>query len=337
MGFNRQMRFRKRSIKYVAFLTLLSSYVVSAQRSVPEITDALSTPWLTTTFREVVPVGSWNLNAYIFATNNRGQYSGKGRFIKQPDFWVINPGVFFAVGLTEKIDFQITPQWFWNVTEGISGNNIGDLPLGLDIQLVDRCSYAGIPSIMLTILETFPTGSYQNLHPHGELTDQTGVGTYATSIDVVFYQLWVVLRNGSTEGNFLSTSLDLGYTINPALHVKGFNYYGGGYGTDGKVYPGNSFTTIFNFQYSFNQYWVFSLDTTYIYTGKTKFSGELGVLDTGEPASMAYPATQQLTFAPLIEYDFSQSVSLLLGLWFSAWGRNSTSFIGGTFNLDLYY
>ena len=321
----------------VAPLAIGVTLCIAAEDKDLPLSDPLSTPWLTTTFREVVPVGSWNLHGDIFVTNNWGGYDGKGHFINQPDFWVINPRLFFCFGLTEVIDFQVSPQWVWNTTQGIWGSSIGDLPVGFDIEIVRRSVWRGVPSVTLTVLETFPIGKYQKFHPHRQGVDQTGGGTYATSIDLVIYQLWMVTGGEDEEGHFLSTSLDLGYTITTPVYVKGFNSYGGGYGTKGKVFPGNSFTTIFNFQYTFYKNWLFSLDTTYIYTGKTRFSGKVGALETGEAASVSSPSTQQLTFSPLIEYDVDENVSFLLGVWFSLWGRNADSFLGGSFSVDLYY
>ncbi len=112
--------------------------------------------------------------------------------------------------------------------------------------------------------------------------------------------------------------------------MKGFNIYGGGYKTRGKVYPGNAFSAILSFEFTFNEHWVFALDNVYTHANKIRFSGNPGFLVPDlVPSTVGGPSTEQLSFAPAIEYNFSSHLGMIAGSWFSAMGRNSLEFRSG--------
>jgi hypothetical protein len=290
-------------------------------------------PWLTGPLLQGIPAGASTVSLYLFATTNTGFYNEKWHFSKQPMFYSINPELFAVFGLNSWMGFQMTPQLVWNITQNQSSINFGDLPMGLDIQLVDKCRFVYFPGVKLSLLETFPTGIYQDLKPSKLGTDATGLGTFITEIDLTFNKTWLI----KPQEHFLNTFITLGYGLNTPVDVRGFNAYGGGYGTEGTVRPGNYFLIIFSFEYSFNKQWAFTMDTEYIYTNKIGFSGDVGVLASGAPAVIAFPSAEQISFTPAIEYNFNDSLGLLAGVWFTAWGRNTTAFISGSFNLNYFY
>ena len=73
----------------------------------------------------------------------------------------------------------------------------------------------------------------------------------------------------------------------------------------------------------------FRLDNVYIHANKNRFSGKAGFAPSGEPAVIKWPSTEQLSFAPAIEYNFNENCGLIAGSWFSAAGRNSWEFRSG--------
>ncbi len=324
---------------FLAFLLLAARHLTAVE---PYSGDGYKSPWLTgpllAPLGEVVKLGSFTVNTCIFANVNTGRYNGHWHYFSGSNFYNVNPALFMTFGLTDWLDIQINPQMQWNSTKNQSSAHFGDLPIGFDCELLNRCAYSGIPGIKFSVVETFPTGKYQNLAPHKYGTDKGGFGTYATEIGIVFYQL-CQLRNRHFLSNFLSFS----YTINTPVHVKGFNAYGGGYGTDGKVYPGNVFNALFSFEYTFNQHWVFAMDNLYIHCQKTRFSGEVGTIIANRnnvinhSATMSAPSSDQISFAPALEYNFNEDFGIIGGIWFSLWGRNTTAFISGVVEIDYSY
>jgi hypothetical protein len=119
--------------------------------------------------------------------------------------------------------------------------------------------------------------------------------------------------------------------------VHGFNTYGGGFGTQGRVLPGNILQAIVSFEFTLSQNWVFAIDNVYTHTNATHFYGVLGTTAEGVSASVGGPSSEQFSFAPAIEYNFSANLGIAAGCWFTAWGRNSTEFRSGVVNIDYTY
>ena len=119
--------------------------------------------------------------------------------------------------------------------------------------------------------------------------------------------------------------------------VHGFNTYGGGYGTKGRVLPGNIAQGIFSFELTLTQNWALAMDTVYTHTDRTQFFGTLGTTSTGAPATVGTPSQEQLSFSPAIEYNFSANFGIIIGAWVSAIGRNSEVFRSGVINVDYTY
>ncbi|MBS0585325.1 MAG: hypothetical protein JSR76_03365 [Verrucomicrobia bacterium] len=317
---------------FVRFFTL--GLFLKSLWAVEPYVEERPAPWLTgpllEPLGEVVPRGHYSINAYLFAGANTGRYDSNWHFFSNPTFYTINPQLFAVLGLTPWMDVQITPQLQYNISQGKSAAHFGDLLIGFDFQLIKKCRYSWVPSIKFSVVETLPTGKYEKLD--FTRVDRGGFGTFATDLDLLFYQLWEINKR-----HFLTTFLSLAYTINTTVHVEGFNAYGGGDDTKGKVYPGNYFTGTFSFEYSFNQRWSFAMDSQYIYTRKTGFSGNVGVVTDDGFSKIAVPASHQISFASAIEYNFSPYFGIIAGVWFTAFGKNSLAFIEGAINIDYGY
>src|SRR5579885_56076 len=214
----------------------------------PEISVAQA-PWFTGNLLSpsayVVPFGYMSIEPYFVAGDTFGQYNKHWKSQSNPDFWTINPQFYTWIGLGKKIDFQFAPNFFWNETQGKSATRFGDLPIGFNIQVLEEKKGCWWPAIKLTLRETFPTGKYQKLNPHKLSTDATGTGSYITGIGFAFGKLFHF-----KDDHFLASRCFFSYSIPSRVHVEGFNSYGGGYGTDGYVYPGWYLTNFIGFEYS---------------------------------------------------------------------------------------
>jgi hypothetical protein len=338
------------------FITLLSFTLFADEATSPELpTDqpyappeppppapppppaTAPTPWLTgpliAPIGAIVPYGDFEIESYIYFTTNTGTYNSHWHSVSaEHNFYSLNPQFLCFFGLTPWMDINIVPQFFANWTHGQHSVVFGDLQAALDFQLLDPGYTPYFPGIKFFVRETFPTGPYQRLNPKKLLTDQGGAGTFATSLGLVLYKVY---HFGGHY--FLSTTYNATYTITTPVHVRGFNTYGGGHGTHGHVLPGNTSQFIVSFEFTLSQNWVLALDNVYTHVNATRFYGTVGTTAPGTPATVGGPSSEQISFAPAIEYNFSSHFGIEAGCWFSAWGRNSTEFRSAVINFDYTY
>lgn len=305
-------------------------------------------PWFTGSLLSpggyVVPVGYMNIEPYVFGIDTFGIYDRNWNSHSRPRFWTVNPQFFTWIGLTKFMDFQIGPQFFWNETQGHSDTQFGDLPIGINFQILEEKEGSKRPAIKLVLRESFPTGKYQNLDPKKLGTDVSGTGTYLTTAGLVFARLFHIRK-----AQYLNSRLFVGYSVPSKVHVKGLNTYGGGIGTKGYVYPGWILTTIAGFEYSMTRNWVLALDIMNIYANKTRFRGNKGIGSVSfiniegvnsavfGDAVIGAPSSDQVTLAPAIEYNFNESVGIIGGCWFSIAGRNTGQFVSGVLAINYFF
>ena len=292
-------------------------------------------PWFTgpllTPSGHIVPIGYFDLEPYLFITDIHERYDSEWHTRSVPKIFEVDPLLFTQIGLTEKIDFTITPGFFYARSQGRSTTQFDDLPLGFDFQLVKDLPDGWWPAVKLSINESFPTGKYQKLDPKKNGLDAAGSGSYTTSLGIVISRMFHLYQQ-----HYLSSRLNFSYSIPSHVHVKGFNTYGGGFGTRGTVKPGNSFSLLMGLEYNLSLHWALALDIANVYGNKTTFSGKRGVTSTGATAKVGGPSFDQVSLAPAIEYNFNQSVGIIAGVWFTVAGRNTGQFTSGTIAINWY-
>ncbi len=324
---------------WTLFLFLLPNAFLYAETKLPPKSRAVRAPvekpWLTgpliAPVGTAVPYGELEIDTYVFYTVDTGLYGKHWGSHKTPNFYSFNPVVFGYFGITPWADIHIFPGFAWNRTQGQQSVHFQDLPIGIDVQLYPP-DKSWFPGIKATVREIFPTGKYQNLDPQKLGTDSTGEGAYGTAFNLVLYKLVHIAGR-----HFLSLTASALYTVNTNVHVHGFNAYGGGFGTNGTVSLGNSFQGIFSFEFTFNRNWVFAMDSVYTHVDLTTFSGNPGVTASGDPAKVGNPSSEQLSFAPAIEYNFTGKLGIIAGVWFTAAGRNAVEFTSGVVEFVYTY
>lgn len=293
-------------------------------------------PWLTgpllTTGINVVPVGFINIEPYAGVFVFNGRYDKKWKSVSLPKFYNVNFALSTVIGLTKGIDICMFPQFSYNSTQQTSSLEFGDLPIGFDFQLLLGTLENNLPGIKFYIEEIFPTGKYQKLRPERLFTDAGGLGSFQTVAGISIGKPMVF-----SDQHYFTPRINFFYNYFSPVNVKGFNAYGGARNTRGRVYPGNEFGCLFAFEYSLTQHWAFAFDAASIYTNKTRFSGKAGTDPiTGAKAVLKAPSKLQFSLAPAIEYNFSSSLGIIAGSWFSIAGRNSKRFISGIIALNYY-
>jgi hypothetical protein len=299
-----------------------------------DVARKMFNPWyagpLLTPSAHIIAPGNVNVQPYLFYTNNYARFDKHGHSQKIPSIHTINPTVPCLVGILPWMQLTFNVQGIWTQARKQYTGFWGDTSVGLGFGLLSEGPYR--PALLLGIKETFPSGRYQKLNPKKQGTDATGGGSYSTnlSLNIAKVLWWIPLHPMNVRASF-------NYSLPAWVSVKGYNAYGGGTGTRGKVRQGNTFQGDVGFEYSFSQKWVFPLDVVYVYSQKTTFSGNSGRAAPGVPAAVGRPFNDQLSLAPGLEYNPKENVSLLVGTWFSVWGRNSFNFASAVFSFEYTF
>ncbi|MCB1116373.1 MAG: hypothetical protein KDK71_07885 [Chlamydiia bacterium] len=312
-------------------LEVVDAQVKKAQEDF-DIAKKMFNPWyagpLLTPGAHNVPPGMFVIQPYLFVQNTYARFNGSRRSVNISDIWTVNPVFLFQMGWLSWLDFSASAQGVYNRQSGNDSFYWGDTSLSWGIPILKEGPYR--PALRLSIGESFPTGRYEKLNPKKGGIDATGAGSYITTFSLNMSKvIWWVLDHP------FAWRLSLNYKIPTTVQVNNFNAYGGGYGTNGRARPGNTFAVDTSIELSFTQKWVLAVDLVYTYSNHTGFSGKKGRTATGLPASVGGPSNDSLSCAPAIEYNPSDHMGFLAGVWFTITGRNSSDFISGV--LSMYY
>jgi hypothetical protein len=294
-------------------------------------------PWYTgpllTPSYAVLPVGVYNLQPYLFITDNFALFDNNGRVHGAAhDKIQVQFVPVFQTGIVDGVSIIVQPQYLWAHQHGQNFTFLGDTKVGVNIRVVGETAYR--PGLTIIATETFPTGRrYQRLKPKKEGVDALGSGAYTTTLGLVFGKLvwWEMPKHPM---RFRAAFL---YQHASRVDVHDFNAYGGGYGTRGKVHLGDGFSADIGYELSFTQRWVFAIDLLYNFNFKTTFSGRRGLTAAGEMASVGGPFGDQISLAPAIEYNWSSNFGVIAGVWFSPWGRNTPDFVSGIISVNCVW
>lgn len=280
----------------------------------------------------ILPPGKFNIQPYLFYTNTYGNYDKDGHgHARKHNTKQLNPSVVFQWGMLDWFDGIINVQSITNWRDGKGVTNFGDMSLSVGFGLQNEGVYK--PAILIGVKETFPTGKYSSLSPSLGGIDASGAGAYSTTLSLNLSKViwwWWPLHPINFRGSFQ-------YTIPANVNVKGFNAYGGGYGTKGTIHAPSAFLMDLAFEFSFTQRWVLCTDFVYNYAAKTKFVGKKGVDTEGLIASNGAPFSEQISLAPGLEYNPNENVGILGGVWFSVWGKNSAEFVSGIISITAAF
>lgn len=292
-------------------------------------------PWyagpLLTGGAHMMPPGVASVQPYIFVNDTYAVWNGNRKSIDIPNRVNLNPSISaFSFGITKWLDMAISIQGDVNWQKGKCSGGFGDTTLGVGFRILTEGLH--LPAIRLVFNETFPTGRYQQLDPNKLALDATGSGSYQSQIGMRISKIffWSYRHPMNLRASY-------SYTIPSHVHVKGFNSYGGGYGTHGRVCPGSSQALNAAMEYSFTQKWVFACDAVYTWAGKTTFKGTPGVYANGKIAGVGYGSSDQLSLAPAIEYNPNAHLNFLGGIWFDFYGRNTGKFISGVISMSYTF
>ncbi|HKN88231.1 MAG TPA: hypothetical protein VJV04_15310 [Nitrospiraceae bacterium] len=292
-------------------------------------------PWFTGTLLSsrgsTVDQGHVVVEPYFYFTRFGGLYNDNWRLQSVTVSRTIVQQTYFIYGLTSRVDVEIAPQWLDTHAQGESSAGFGDLPFALGYQVFRGRSDSWLPDVRIWAQEMFPTGRYTALEPSKTGLGGTGGGSYATTLGIGAQKLIAL-----PEGHFLRYRVNITHGFYTPVTVRGFNAYGGGFGTTGRVDPGSVTTVTLAAEYTITQHLVFALDIGFQTVNATRFSGTTGVGVNGEPAMVGKGYSNLLTIAPAVEYHWNSHVALIAGPWMSLRGRNAAEFFGVVAALYLF-
>lgn len=273
---------------------------------------------------DVIDVGHFNYQPYLFWYQYRGVYDKHWNFHHEPLFTTVSFQPQFRAGVFSSTEFDFIPIINYNNTEHEAQWVFGDIPIALgSILLEDDTDLWYHPSIKLQISANLPTGKYQKLKAKKLGTDIGGIGSWAPGIGLILYHEAHIYRS-----HYFTASGFIGYQFQTPVRVKGLNAYGGDAHTRGKVYPGDLFQAILSFEYSLSHRWILAMDTVYNHFNKTRFKGHTDTENT-------LPSSEQISLAPGIEYMWTENFGINGGVWFTVGGRNTDQFTSGVISIYI--
>lgn len=241
-----------------------------------------------------LPTGRWLVEPYLFD-------------VKTKDADTFGSLTYVLYGLNDRVTAGAIPTFFYGRVDDAPNSSrvrAGDLTLQAQYGLTRYRKGSWVPSTSIVLQQSLPTGKFDRLGGRG--ADGVGSGAYATTLGY-YVQTYAWAPNGRIMRFRLNTTV----TASRATGVRDDSVYGTPAGFRGRAKPGAALVVGGAVEYSVTRNWVLALDLLYRHEEPTKVSGigpdgALIRYDTGEHDSFAV--------APAVEYNFSPTVGVLLGL-----------------------
>jgi len=300
---------------------------IDASRGEPITDPSQTAPWFTGTLLSTrgtsLGKGHTIVQPYVFYTRYGGLYNHNWRLQSATTSRSLTQQTYIVYGPMDSVDIQIAPQWIGNHARGDSSGGFGDFPVQLGVQAWRSPLESWVPNVRFWMQEIFPTGRYSDLTPGKADLEGTGGGAYATTFGIALEKAIPFGGEHVLRYRFNAT-----YGIFSSVEVRGFNAYGGGFGTTGRVTPGSVTTMTVAAEYSLTRRLVLALDIGFQTVNATHFSGDPGLDVQGRPALVGQGSSNLVTIAPALEYSWNQHVGVLAGPWMSVRGQNTSEFFG---------
>ncbi len=294
------------------------------------------TPWFTGPLLapqgKALPQGHANFEFYGSAIDANGVFNDSRQLTHIPTGRAQNTTPLMTLGLTDHINIELIQPYNWNEYRNKKQQGIGDFQSVLGYWLFQQDESFWFPDVYITYNQIIPLGRYQNINPRYANVGVLGSGSYQSGVVLNFQHLQPVLKDF-----YLRTRLSLQYMHPFSTSVHGFNAYGGGFGTNGRIKPGDFQTATMAAELSLNQNWVAVMEAQTLHRQSSSFTGEKGYTITGQPAKIGHEAIDYISLAPAVEYNFNQHYGIIAGLWFSIKGKNQDNFRNLMVAFNAYY
>lgn len=275
-----------------------------------------------------VPKGWGNIDLYNFVIDTYGTFNNHSHTSSIPTFIDENPFLTIQFGITDWMDISYNGGVNFQFSQDQFATRYGDTFIALGFQLMQQEKNSMKPDARLSITQEIPTGKFQNSNPAKKLTDLNGDGAFRTTIGLNFQKTFYGIPHHPCRVRWT-----MNYTYSAPVHVSGINAYGGAPDFHAKVVFDPIYQMIFAFEWTLTRHWAYAMDVSYSVSGAAKIKGGTSLItvpsigDLPTPFSLSTQRSSYLSFTPSIEYNFSDVLGIIAGVWYSPWGLNSNQFI----------
>lgn len=329
---------------FFILLCAIQSSIVFGQMQEPWFTGPLlAEPALT------IDPGHVNVELFDFDSYSSAVYGKDSKIVPVPSSMNNQVIPQITIGVAKNVDVELQPLLMSNAYQGESATSLGDTTIILGVQALRQKTNSLKPDLRITFDQVLPSGHYDGLSQQNYALNATGLGSYQTGMDLNFQKLLEL-----NYDYYLNMHLNMGYLYASAVHIKGYSTFGGSALTDGDVKPGSIYTIDIAGELSISQNWVLVLEGLYQYQAADRFFGSYGETelsfskrnkrDLKKVFSRLMPTRRNISslflempkvgngtmdmasFAPAIEYNFNKELGVIIGSWFSFYGKNSIDF-----------
>ncbi len=340
--------------KALSLLFLICCHTASGDTNTPWFTG----PLLAEPAATIEP-GKVNIELFNFNFDSNAVYDN------QTQVTPVSPSIShqiisqITIGLASGLDLELQPTLISNYFQNKRMTSLGDTSVILGIQALKQHTNTSTPDLRVALSEVLPSGHYENLSQENYALNATGIGSYQTGLDFNFQKL-IPLK----QDYYLNAHWSFGYLYASAVHIKGYSSYGGTALTNGDVKPGSAYTLDLAGELSVSQHWAIVLEGFYQHQDADRFFGDYGNLDLNSPRktrteikkalSRLMPTKRNISslflelpkigdstmnmisLAPALEYNFSSKLGIIMGYWFSFYGKNTIDFRSFSIGLNMF-
>ena len=249
---------------------------------------------------ETLPKGHVYIEPYFFDSISGGRH---------------HPGTsgYYQYGLLDGFTVGFQPEVALGTRRANHGMALGDFKLLTQLRLTHFTPEHRIPTVAVVLQEVLPTGKHDRLGP---LKAGHGSGSFATEVGINVQHIFLLKNDRLLRArfNFLQR-------FPHGADVADRSVYGTGVGFRGHARPGAKTTLIGAVEYSLTREWVLAFDVTRESTAKTRVRGRYG--DGGPLVEQTFPSSHFVSFAPAVEYNWSDRAGAIFGVWVIPKGHNT--------------
>jgi hypothetical protein len=262
--------------------------------------------------------GAFEIEPYLVYTGNTGSYAANwSHHSVAHNLSEVQSETLVEYGITDRLSIQAVPSFGALWTGQNSSFGSGDLPVELKYRFNDQNLATGAPSVTVFLGMSFPLGKYDGLTVPSV---GQGSGAFTVKQGILLQSLFDTWGDHPLRLRLYADAFE---PIADAS-VRDISVYGTAQGFHGHAAPGFAADTGLGVEYGLSQRWVLALDLVQNYANTTLVSGAIG---SAAVATSKNPGGIAFSVAPAIEYNFSGSVGLIVGVQFSVAGRNAGSYV----------
>jgi hypothetical protein len=266
----------------------------------------------------LLKAGAFEIEPYLVYTGNTGSYAANwSHHSVAHNLSEVQSETLVEYGITDRLSIQAVPSFGALWTGQNSSFGSGDLPVELKYRFNDQNVATGAPSVTVFLGMSFPLGKYDGLTVPSV---GQGSGAFTVKQGILLQSLFDTWGDHPLRLRLYADAFE---PIADAS-VRDISVYGTAQGFHGHAAPGFAADTGLGVEYGLSQRWVLALDLVQNYADTTHVSGAIGsaaVTTSKNPAGIAF------SVAPAVEYNFSGSVGLIVGVQFSVAGRYTGSYV----------